>query len=468
MDRLRKLTDMLAALALARRKASRDRWPVDRLRAFQSARLGALAHHAARRTRLYADLYAGLDLTDPETLSRLPTTDKRLLIERFDDSVADPRLTRAAVLDHAAAMSGDALLHGAYRVIATTGTSGLRGHFVYDRAGWREALADTLRWNAMIGLAPRLPRRPRLAAIGADTPLHVTGRIALSGDAGLFRILRLSAAEPVPALAAALAAFRPEALIGYPSLLARLALEQIEGRLAIRPRLVATHSETLTAAMRRRIRAAWGRECFDHYGLTEAPHVAAECAAHRGLHLFEDSVLAEPVDEAGKPVPPGAPAARWLLTNLANRVQPIIRYAVDDGLTFSPEPCPCGRPGRLIAAIGGRREDALRLPAASGAGVAMVSSHAVALAVEALADVAEYAVAQEGATVRAAIVPRRGADAEAVRSAAVAALEGAIRAAGAAPQAITARIADSLPRGRDRIGKLRLVKGDAASAPAAP
>lgn len=465
MDRLLRLLDMGAALALARRKAARDRWPPERIRAFQSARFGALARHAARRTRLYAALYAGIDLSDPLDPSRLPETGKRLLMERFEEGVTDPRLTRARVLDHATQLSGDALLDGAYRVIATTGTSGLRGHFVYDRSAWRAVLADTLRWNAMIGLSPRLPRRPRIASIGADSPLHVTSRIALSCDAGLFRILRLPATEPVSTLAAALGRFQPDALLGYPSLLAQLALEQLDGRLAIRPRLISTHSETLTTEMRARIRSAWGLEAFDHYGLTEAPHVAAECPAHRGLHLFEDSVLVEPVDERGAAVPPGAEAARWLLTNLTNRVQPIIRYAVDDVVMLGEDSCACGRPGRLLVAIGGRREDALRLPAASGGDPAVVSPHAVALAIEAVAEIAEYAVAQEGARVIVAVVPRRGAAAEAARAAAAAALSAGLRAAGAAPEAVDVRLVDALPRSRDRIGKLRLVRGAAAASP---
>ena len=37
-----------------------------------------------------------------------------------------------------------------------------------------------------------------------------------------------------------------------------------------------------------------------------------------------------------------------LVTNLANRVQPSIRYEVDDHLALATEPCTCGRP-RIVS-----------------------------------------------------------------------------------------------------------------------
>ena len=43
------------------------------------------------------------------------------------------------------------------------------------------------------------------------------------------------------------------------------------------------------------------------------------------------------------PVPVGEPGERLLVTNLDNRVQPMIRLAVADAAVIDPEPCPCGR-----------------------------------------------------------------------------------------------------------------------------
>lgn len=54
-----------------------------------------------------------------------------------------------------------------------------------------------------------------------------------------------------------------------------------------------------------------------------------------------DWVLLEPVDERHRPTPPGVPSHTVLLTNLANRVQPLIRYDLGDSVTLLDRPCQC-------------------------------------------------------------------------------------------------------------------------------
>jgi phenylacetate-coenzyme A ligase PaaK-like adenylate-forming protein len=194
----------------------------------------------------------------------------------------------------------------------------------------------------------------------------VTSRIPMSGNVGLFRLLHLRATDPVDRLVQALTDFQPDAIMPYPSVAALLAREQLAGRLAVTPRVIATHSELLTPEMARLIEQAWGIKPFNHYGLTEEPHASAYCAMHAGLHLFEDTVMMEVVDDDYRPVADGTMGTRYLLTNLYNRVQPLIRYEVTDMLCKVPEPCMCRLPFTLIAGVGGRAEDMLRLPRADG------------------------------------------------------------------------------------------------------
>jgi phenylacetate-coenzyme A ligase PaaK-like adenylate-forming protein len=71
------------------------------------------------------------------------------------------------------------------------------------------------------------------------------------------------------------------------------------------------------------------------------------------------------VDDAMRPVPPGTPSHTTLLTNLANRVQPIIRYDLGDSVTMLPSPCPCGSPLPRIRPEG-RRDEILYLESPGG------------------------------------------------------------------------------------------------------
>jgi phenylacetate-coenzyme A ligase PaaK-like adenylate-forming protein len=82
-------------------------------------------------------------------------------------------------------------------------------------------------------------------------------------------------------------------------------------------------------------------------------------------------MILEPVDEEYRPVPPGHRSSTVLLTNLANEVQPIIRYDLGDGVLVSPKPCPCGSPLPAIR-VDGRSDDILTFTAPDGRAISLV------------------------------------------------------------------------------------------------
>jgi hypothetical protein len=90
--------------------------------------------------------------------------------------------------------------------------------------------------------------------------------------------------------------------------------------------LVLTSSESLPPGERDRISQAFGgAKVRDNYGASEFVAAGYDCG-HGWLHVNADWVILEPVDDQYQPVPPGTTSHAVLLTNLANRVQPIIRY----------------------------------------------------------------------------------------------------------------------------------------------
>lgn len=365
----------LGALREARRLEGHETWDRARVRVHQRRLLVGLARHARRHSPHYREALAGIALDDDLDPSALPVLDKATMLERFDAIVTDRRLTLAAVEANLRALQaggGEELLLGAYRAMASGGTSGRRGVFVYGPQDWTRVLGGLLRFTGgYMGATPRLPRRRRLAAVVADSPVHMTARMARSLDVGIHRMLRLDARAPIGGLVAALNRFRPEGLTGYSSVVALLADEQLAGDLRIRPQIVATTSEVRTPEMERRIRSAWGREPFNAYAATETGFIATDCGRHAGLHVLEDLVLVEVVDEKGREVPAGTAGARALVTNLVNRTQPLIRLELDDLLTLAPDPCPCGRPFPVLTSVDGRSDDVLPLPAREGGTVSV-------------------------------------------------------------------------------------------------
>jgi phenylacetate-coenzyme A ligase PaaK-like adenylate-forming protein len=179
--------------------------------------------------------------------------------------------------------------------------------------------------------------------------------------------IRIAASLPLENIVQQLNQWQPDLLIAYASMSRILAEEQLAGRLHIVPEKVFTSSEVLTDETRRRVKMAWGDEPFNQYGATETADIAAEYKLCRHMHVFEDLLLVEVVDQQYHPVPPGEFGTKLLVTALFSRTQPLIRYEINDSVRLSTEPCSIsGLPFVFIDGIQGRVEDALSMPGAKG------------------------------------------------------------------------------------------------------
>jgi len=307
----------------------------------------------------------------------------------------------------------------------------------------------------MVGLTPR-PWRRRIAIIGAPTPLHASRLMADSIDVGMYRILYCNATTSTRQLVEDLARFQPQLLLGYPSACALLAMEQLDGRLRIRPQVVATGGELLTSEMKSQIRQAWGVGPHDFYSLTEAGLVAGQCREQAGHHLFDDQVIFEVVDEHNRAVNAGTPGAKVLVTNLFLRTQPLIRYEVTDIVTMATDSCRCGRRWPLIAAIDGRTDDLLHFHDAEGRAVAVhpAKMHTI---IEHERDVRQYQIVQEGATLRIVLVLAPGAAQAAVTARLAAAVRRDLERLEVTPPHIDVRSVESISREDAPGGKLKRV-----------
>lgn len=340
-----------------------SRWSVERLRAHQARALERLRRHVLARSPFYRERHRGLDHAP---LEALPIVTKPELMAAFDRVLTVPGLSLQALESHLAGPEAGTPYRGRYTVLATSGSTGQRGVFVFDRAEWVQALGAITR-PLLWAEAPSPWTRPRVAMIAATADWHYSARIGRSLASRLVPTLRLDAARPLAELVAALNAWQPQSLAVYPSVLRQLADEQLAGRLRIAPRHIGTSAEPLTAATRERVREAFGIEVFDTYGATEYAPIASQCREGH-LHVLEDRAIIEVVDERGRAAPPGEAGTRLLLTVLDRRTQPLIRYEISDGVRELPGRCACGRPFRRLAGIEGRVEETLEFPRCDGAG----------------------------------------------------------------------------------------------------
>ena len=116
-------------------------------------------------------------------------------------------------------------------------------------------------------------------------------------------------------------------------------------------------SERLMPQAREHYAKIFGAPLLDNYSMGECLFLTNGCTETDGMHVNADWAILEVVDENNQPVPAGEKGAKVLITNLANLVQPIIRYEVGDILTMATEPCGCGSNMPLIDHVEGRDSD---------------------------------------------------------------------------------------------------------------
>jgi phenylacetate-CoA ligase len=335
----------------------RERWSRAQLQDHQRRQLARLWHHQR--------FHQGLE-TAP--LAELPVLTKATLLDHFDEVTTDPALRLDDLEAYLAGLAGDERFAGRYWVASTSGSSGRKAIIPSNAQEWAMILASYARANQWAGINAGLRHRVRMAVVSSTAPWHQSARVAATLRSPLVDAHRLDAAAPPAQLVARLNQLQPQVLVGYASMLGMLAEEQLAGRLQIAPQAVNSASEPLTAEGRALAQRAWRVPPFDVYAATETGGIAAECEQHTGMHLFEDLVLAEVVDADGRPAPPGVTGDRLLVTVLFSRTLPLIRYELTDRVRLATEPCPCGRPFRLLAAVEGRTDQLLRLPGRDGRG----------------------------------------------------------------------------------------------------
>lgn len=364
--------DVALILGLFRRLSelrTREAWPREHLERYQAEAVQQLRAHAYARSPFYRRFHAGLESAPFEAL---PVLTKSLVMAHFDELVTDDAVRLATVQAHMQASdagSAEDPLQGRYWVSATSGSTGQPGLFVFSRDEWLTVLASFARAHEWAGVQINWRHRMRMASVASTNRWHMSTQVGASLASWWMPALRLAATDSLDDMVEALNGCRPDMLVAYPSVARVLAEEQLAGRLKIAPHLVFTSAEVLTTQTRQRITDAWGHSPFNQYAATETGGIAAECAHHHGLHLFEDLVLVEIVDDDYRPVPDGAAGSRLLVTTLFSRTQPLIRYEITDQLTLAADPCVCGRPFRVVAAVAGRAEDVLQLPAHAGGSV---------------------------------------------------------------------------------------------------
>ncbi|MCC6198001.1 MAG: phenylacetate--CoA ligase family protein [Burkholderiales bacterium] len=411
-------------------------------------RLAQARMHSPYYRRAWHTLPAG-----PLALTDLPVVTKAQLMTAFDDWCTDRAIAWRDVEAFIAARAhiGERF-RGRYAVWTSSGTTGAPGVFVQDPGALAvyDALVSVQLVGPALGDWSAAARRGRAALVTADSD-HFAGIAFWRRQAQRKPWLDMRTfpvAAPLATIVAGLNDYDPAFLASYPTMLTLLAGEQGAGRLRLSLTGMWCGGETLSAAARIAIEDTFGCPLANEYGASECLSIGYACR-HGAMHVNADWVVLEPVDRDYRPTPPGELSHTVLLTNLANAVQPIIRYDLGDRVRMRATPCPCGNALPALE-IEGRTDDILSLTAGDGTRVKLVPL-AIATVVEDAARIYRFQIVQSAPDA----LCLRLSHADRVRNpAALRALRAYLDAQGLAN--VTVRLDEAEP-GEARDGKLRQV-----------
>lgn len=346
--------DVLRPALAGRTSWSRDEISAERLvrlRALLDAARAASPWHASRLARVTVRTLTEADLPT------LPTMTKDDVDRHFDRIVTDPRVSRRVVNEHLMQLEHGvrprSYLLERYTVVTSLGVNRFRTPFVFDWDGWLMAGAGVGRCRDVTasGLADE-----RTALLVSHKPSDIWSAVS---STFFPRTSLVPATLPEAGIVMRLNALRPTRIEGFPSALLQLCRAAQTGHLAIAPRLVTGVWEPMLPHVRTRIERSFPARVTDAYACAETGVLAVSCPAGAGLHLFDDLTIVELFDRHNRPVGPGRPSDKILVTNLSNTILPLIRYEVHDIVTAleSSPPCRCGSSHRTIAPVIERAED---------------------------------------------------------------------------------------------------------------
>ncbi len=318
-------------------------WPAERIAALQVDRLKTFLTDIGTHVPYYRELFATGGF-DPQTITS--TADLQAL----------PFLTKAIIKQNS-----DALRAADAQGLARFNTGGSSGEPLIFFIGTERVTHDvaakwraTRWWDVDIG-------DPEIVVWGSPIELGTQDRVRFLRDK-LMRTELLPAFEMsdsrVEAFIARIREMRPKMVFGYPSAISHIAgyAEKKGIRLDdLGVKVVFVTSERLYDHQREVISRSFACPVANGYGGRDAGFIAHACPSG-SMHITAEDIIVEIVDAAGRVLPYGQ-SGEIVVTHLATRDYPFVRYRTGDVGVLSDHACPCGRGLPVLSEIQGRSTD---------------------------------------------------------------------------------------------------------------
>lgn len=309
----------------------------------QKERLKELVAFARENSPYIRDKYKNLpedyDLTD------IPTSSKKEIVEHYEEWVTDREVNLEDVrqyLDSEDRYERPYL--NKYSALTTSGSSGNPFYMVRD--SYHNTIHATLMSQRLMrGYGGNVDLSKDRAACLVYPDPHVSSyssllRLKRAQKEYADNAIAISPLLPKEEIIKQLNDFNPNVISCYPSVLCQIAHEQAAGNLKINLKGIFCSAELLTQEMYELLTNSFNCPVFNNYCSTEGGEIAMASGCPH-LHINEDWVIIEPIDENGEVI---TSEDKWssgvLVTDLSNYIQPIIRYRMEDSIRIHTN-CAC-------------------------------------------------------------------------------------------------------------------------------
>jgi len=310
-----------------------EHWDRDRIQTYQIRKTRELLRHAMQHVPYYRELFRNIGFK-PERLQSL------------DDLKIIPPLSKTTVQDNPTAFVDERVPLKSLSRKTTGGSSGIP--LTIYRSRENEAAFLAFRTNILERAGYKLKRRevslwPDAKLGGRRVPVFRYGRKLILSTGFV-------TGDWIRKYLDMIRDFRPEYVLGYPSVLAVLAAYAAHND--IMPydgiKAVITYSENLYEQQRELLQRSFGCPVFSMYAMTERAAIGGSCEFSTRMHFHPLYGVMEFVDwQVG--------CKEAVVTGFTNYEMPLIRYRTGDLVQGDEGHCPaCGRHHPVVSSIEGR------------------------------------------------------------------------------------------------------------------
>jgi putative adenylate-forming enzyme len=318
-------------------------WSEKNIKKYQEKKTKEIARYAVEHSKFFKEHYHKYDINK---FSSLPIVNKKIMMDNLTeyntlglnkDDLIHFALNVEKIRDFSTRFNG-------INIGMSSGTSGNKGIVITTKK-------EENYIKAMYASRLVLPIGEKLNCafiLRVSTPAFNYNR---SGN----KLTYINQLQPMEKIIEQLEKLNPNVVSAPPSMLKILATELAKRRLKISPKLLYSYAEVLYPEVKEYLEKNFKCKVHEVYQGSEG-YYALTCR-HGNLHINEDMVFFELLNDRGLPTKDGEPCHKLLVTDLHKKSQPIIRFELNDIITISKKKCSCGSNFRVIKQIQGRADD---------------------------------------------------------------------------------------------------------------